>query len=1844
MSQNNKEGKSPQDSGRIIYYDPNDAFGEINGVPLTPDYSEMCIAFDLVVEMVNRFRSNGLIGENGSRKFKLSWRSPIATKPDGERTEDYMTFLRGNGSTKEDGGYLTTYYTDVSFDDLRADSEGVIVEGLGVESIQVAFESYYAPTVSIKFVDYRGSAVFAREELVHNNDEITSDTIFGCFFTCPYPKFRLQMKGFFGKPVTYQLTCSSFKGNLNPSTGNFEATVTFIGYQYGILTDIPLNYLIAAPYCDYEGSSYWASRENSPEWDLGGKPMVRLYDLFRDIEDAMSDNALIKGVTNDTEDAMNDSNAEIDAISIIQSHYTIFLNSFAEKTGASGFVTTEGEHAQVLFTYKSEDIQNIESVIDSEWRTLSDLVDDFNTNHPGTQLTGGEESIFKNGIEHTAKAVDFFILPENRITSANSKLARVSYVRKREVTKYSLEGVDVQSGSSITKDMSEAIYNTFVEGNSNDNRCDRYAYLLDMGGVLYRCNDRIRAIRKDLNTAKENREEMYIRLADAKLHVIPRIGNIFKIICAHIETFAHMMYELNKRVSQNSSARTPSMLGVNINRTDVSPGATTSIPAWPMIYASQNSDTVYSIDETEDNVFGWVGDFSHNFEEEKLIRALYAASYKATGGGLDYDKYKYTVRYLPMFPMDVVLNGSPFSSIGGISDERRTISELAGYIGMRTAQIFGICEPEKVDDGLAKAIGMVDAFNFYAQVKDRQLISERILNVTKEDTLKKALYGIMLCDENYDKYAVTNENGKSAHVFETNKCVQPKVKEQRHPIYVEDGGNLQYVHYVTKEKHGILPSQTPSFKAKSFNYSYVADTDEPYFTVNSDGYKDLLYNAADDAEDVFGKDNADIDTGVFTVLEPKISTGMISRYSEMNTGEFKINGEPEKLEEIKKVLDRYWGIGKSSYGNYLSPSMGLTDRYDKIGVANLLWTNGTPKDGNFSPWHVIHEVTDAKHSATYDIESGEFKVGEEKETSEINTLCVSLLRAYTITGGRNTVVSSLFGHKMYVQQTDTSSKAYLFLLALPFNYTKTPGILYDSNRHARIEGVPYGYALGLGAILWRQKKMSGGQGGDPIIWDGYEPAGPNESAYYHNTGDKGFVGFVPNGMSTNFSRVDYSKLSRISAPEKNELIRHFEDFVNSPEWAKIRYATDIYSPDNAKKIEEMTKLFFDMMDTDTEHTEQKDKTVDMEIADKWVKALFSSFKCRGNNAFCYACGNFALHDNPNKDSMILLMRDDCEAQEIIRALIRYEVLFADAYGNKSGAKPGQYSDITVDKSNLDSYLDGFSSKLNELATKNMEGVVVSDTEVEVEKNKEIEYNRDIMVSMYRYLKNVWDKWLIAMTEDEFRVENFFNKHFRFIDMMYRDIYDRMMINCETLLDSYNSVRANKDITVFKFMGDIATDHHCMFLALPDFIVLGDDDKQKAMGEMQKIFTPMPYVDMPEPNNWNFFVFIYCSNISENIGSLNGYTDDTLNIWSCNGVDANASGSFKKSNFLSDNETRYGYNVPSFGVTFGRQNNHLFKNISVNMESPVMTSAAINTLSHIALKGAGNDHAIAYVGQDTYPVFSNYSFQCEVEMMGDAQIQPLMYFQLMNVPLWRGTYMIFNVRHTMTPGNMVTTFTGMKMANRSVNYTNAWFTKKVNYNETKNGNAASSKCGPETTDTETTAEAGPVLKPVAALRKLFDGNDVDRSWPNARPKSWYDQFIVSAEIMVRTSPNGTPVKGSVQINKHLVKNVQGIFNELLNVPGFYVQYKSVYGYDYRAVRTPGKTSNRMSNHGFGCAIDLWSKINPYNTNDKAPKTGDTSDPIRFRSFDHPVVKVFKKFGFDWGGRYGDYMHFSYPAGG
>ena len=52
-------------------------------------------------------------------------------------------------------------------------------------------------------------------------------------------------------------------------------------------------------------------------------------------------------------------------------------------------------------------------------------------------------------------------------------------------------------------------------------------------------------------------------------------------------------------------------------------------------------------------------------------------------------------------------------------------------------------------------------------------------------------------------------------------------------------------------------------------------------------------------------------------------------------------------------------------------------------------------------------------------------------------------------------------------------------------------------------------------------------------------------------------------------------------------------------------------------------------------------------------------------------------------------------------------------------------------------------------------------------------------------------------------------------------------------------------------------------------------------------------------------------------------------------------------------------------------------------------------------------------------------------MGCINIMPMMYFQLNNIPMFRGLYIIINVSHSIIPGNITTKFTGVRVSKNHI---------------------------------------------------------------------------------------------------------------------------------------------------------------------------------------------------------------------
>jgi hypothetical protein len=113
----------------------------------------------------------------------------------------------------------------------------------------------------------------------------------------------------------------------------------------------------------------------------------------------------------------------------------------------------------------------------------------------------------------------------------------------------------------------------------------------------------------------------------------------------------------------------------------------------------------------------------------------------------------------------------------------------------------------------------------------------------------------------------------------------------------------------------------------------------------------------------------------------------------------------------------------------------------------------------------------------------------------------------------------------------------------------------------------------------------------------------------------------------------------------------------------------------------------------------------------------------------------------------------------------------------------------------------------------------------------------------------------------------------------------------------------------------------------------------------------------------------------------------------------------------------------FTVDIGISNQNIFYSFSVSQDNGVATSESINTQLNMVDQASGRQSATQNVS--LYNLYKNRSYKCTVNSLGNALIQPTMYFNLRHVPMFNGPYMIQSVEHTIQSGNFQTQFTGIR---------------------------------------------------------------------------------------------------------------------------------------------------------------------------------------------------------------------------
>ena len=337
---------------------------------------------------------------------------------------------------------------------------------------------------------------------------------------------------------------------------------------------------------------------------------------------------------------------------------------------------------------------------------------------------------------------------------------------------------------------------------------------------------------------------------------------------------------------------------------------------------------------------------------------------------------------------------------------------------------------------------------------------------------------------------------------------------------------------------------------------------------------------------------------------------------------------------------------------------------------------------------------------------------------------------------------------------------------------------------------------------------------------------------------------------------------------------------------------------------------------------------------------------------------------------------------------------------------------------LNDYIVNYCNAFNEELKKQFKGLLNSETT----DTNNLYLNRDIEINLYEYFKQIWDKWLVSThnTYNDWTLESVLdinnqNRRIHFLDSSYNYIGDDLQINIQGLVDLLINAQKGENYPLLSFLGKLYEKNNCLIYNIQNF--LDSQDKKN----IETLFKPLPYTQIKDTDIKRYSDLIVLYNYKPS-----STTNDYFNI-----TGDSDSQNLPQSIITKDDSS---FKIPAFGVTYGMQNQNYFQDVNVSMNTPVVTEQVINVLMKIAsenLPDKEHTNEITSIGQDMYTVYANQAYQCDVKMMGCAWIQPLMYFQLNNIPLFSGAYIIHKVNHSVTPNGMITSFVGTRIARSSM---------------------------------------------------------------------------------------------------------------------------------------------------------------------------------------------------------------------
>lgn len=1795
--------------GRLVYIDPNDLPAQ--GYNVNPDSSsdnvpwkqeDLMYSVDLMVAIPNM-----------SDCGQVDYNQTFVTNINNNGTTSlgkYVSFMMGD-LEKGNVNYQSTDFIDASYQSL---SEGKLSkENLGITSVDVDFDAHFFPQVTVNFVDVRGYSLFTPEENDYkrdlNNERLASQgktdeistkgyqNFFKALFHFPYPRFLLSIKGYYGSRVTFTLSVSDFRTSFNSTTGNFEVTVKFIGYMYGIYTDIPMLALILSPYVKLSGDN--SDTETNQIWNsqAGGNyafdtniPMITFIEYLKKYSE-VSENMDTNILSGDkATQILFKNNGKKNALNVLRELYNDVLYRIGKDNDKSAQRINGGQY--VGFFNGGEQIglpkDSIKKFI-NKFNEIKEAYSDLNL----------PDVMAENGLNTDMTTVSTEVLFTDGKIDEGKWEELVGKGKGEQFRNAIQEVLNEQAKTEAT-----------IEGGRLK---DKKVYIFKKNGFEESIETAISSLESEIEELS-NSEESFNTIKQAvssALGFTPTIDNVYRMIFAHLDCFITLYYKILDKVNtklqlKGNSPRCCKKLGLSKDNVEARISDDTPLYPFPGILQVKNNERNLVYPAEMPNIT------SDNFPELELIEAFIKAITVSDKKVANVQEYIAKVK-----------EEEAKENVGTDDFSDNLNGSLSQFLPNAIDVSTDSWTTLNPDTGSSLYAGTVmdifyhghNPYEYFQDVTNGPLIQDcgdALLHFfMTRYLLYRGIHG-----GNFALYS-SGEVTVQTHTERIKQFIQNEVN-----LFLDKFGEK----YSNSLNEGIR-----NFKGGNDTYADLKKR------IGTSGFISLQ-DMEDNPMKCFGTLNNQ-ELGNCICNETKLSNETYKQ----NT--FRVYADEDTINEFYLTLDgghlKFTTIGNKEWNPVQSNVCKFIDKGNKYDYGRLYLFETVDSTEDYSG--ITLSGTDSGYTGI--IESA--KRGDErvclpflhpaiKGTKKEPVLPFNAF-ATPLWGTNETFMEALTKHTADVGNGDikyTATELTMFgrmlltyaLMCQSIEYEYQEGqaeydttivtqIPYVYERYLYYSVIRYVIYQQVGVDILNLDKLK-----DELVAKAHKRCDclivNKEGIMFGGAGLWGYLISVDSIQKTYYPSIDGSfKIEPVTSSESsdfNELYNRMTDTNNMRE--KSFEKVPEYKKDTATTISVMVW--------------------NKEVQKELIKLL--------------------------SKSVIL----------IVPRKVRYT---SDTDGYK------------FNETDATDALTEFETKLKEAFKTKTQSTDRNADEAE-EEQVTVEETITQKRSLYYTFKTLYERWFASMTAEPFKLDNRAltrenqkkryehkigsadnkdNKvnreysNFLFVDSFQNWIGDKFLINPQVLFDTIMSYTAGSTSSVYEFMAEIAQKNKLLFLALPIYSNFYDENN------IADIFMPH---NQYEPNNaldlgiGNTYVCMYTHEASKYLddASKNGIGNDGFDIADTLGiveVEKEATSMRDIDVFNTGNSKTDGLNlsVPAFNVAYGKQNQNYFKTITVNMDNPAVTDYSISNLLQIAQGGShGATVAPIGTGQNIYSIYSNRSYSCTVTMMGCMNIMPMMYFQLNNLPMFKGAYMIVSVKHNIVPGNMTTTFTGIRVSKHQIPYNQDIFNVQAIIE-----NVASRLDGKIANiygvATYTYIPSGHKPIPSGTKQEILDS--LISPPPTKASTAKVRGYITSVNVKVHGVEQEEKTI-TLEVHKSLADDVKSIFNDIFNLrvtlengETKFFEVVKVSAYSHRYVDSEDK---HLSTHAYGCALDINGKsegydadTNPYiNDNESKNWKKMTLNPLRtIPNKNHPVVKIFESYGWYWGGRFKkhDYMHFSYAKG-